>query len=104
MKVFIVQCLCMTVLKVKKMCDKTVEKDSKMLKFAPDYFKTQGMCEKAVKKSIVCNNTCSWSKLFQKILECYDFIPNYYKTWEMSEKVVDYYPHALEYIADLPYV
>ena len=41
------------------MCDKTVEKDSKMLKFAPDYFKTQGMCEKAVKKSIVCNNTCS---------------------------------------------
>ena len=29
------------------MCDKTIEKDSMMLKFVPDYFKTQEMCEKA---------------------------------------------------------
>ena len=71
----------------------------------PKSQKKCGMCEKAVKKSIVCNNLCSWSKLFQKFPECYDFIPNYYKTWEMSEKVlVDYYTHALEYIPDLPYV
>ena len=48
----------LTVQKVKKkMCDETVEKDSKMLKFVPDYFKTQKKCEKAVKKA------------FQKILE-----------------------------------
>ena len=31
------------------MCDKTIEKDSMMLKFVPDYFKTQEMCEKAFK-------------------------------------------------------
>ena len=31
------------------MLDKVVEKDSKMLKFVPDYFKTQEMWKKAVK-------------------------------------------------------
>ena len=35
-----------------KMCDKTVQKDSKMLKFVPDYFKTHAMREKVVKKSL----------------------------------------------------
>ena len=59
MQVVIVQCLSMflTVLRIKKMCDKAVEKDSKMLKFVFDYFKTQ-MCGKAV-KIVVCNNACS---------------------------------------------
>ena len=33
--------------KTQKMCDKAVEKDSKMLKFVPDYFKTQDMCKKS---------------------------------------------------------
>ena len=31
------------------MCDKAKEKYSKMLKFVPDYFKTQEICEKAIK-------------------------------------------------------
>ena len=43
---------CFGLLKTQKMCDKTVEKDSKMLKFVPDYFKTQEIREKAVKKSL----------------------------------------------------
>ena len=30
-------------------CSKTLENDSKLVKFVPDYFKTQEMCEKAVK-------------------------------------------------------
>ena len=34
--------------KTRKMCDKTLEKDSKMLRFVPDFFKTQEICEKAV--------------------------------------------------------
>lgn len=34
------------------MCDIAVEKDSKMLKFVPDYFETQEMCEKTVKNSL----------------------------------------------------
>ena len=33
-----------------KMGDEAVEKDSKILKFLRDYFKTQEICEKAVKK------------------------------------------------------
>ena len=59
MQVVIVQCLSMflTVLRIKKMCDKAVEKDSKMLKFVFDYFKTQIMRGKAV-KIVVCNNAC----------------------------------------------
>ena len=47
----------LTVLRIKKMCDKAVEKDSKMLKFVFDYFKTQIMRGKAV-KIVVCNNAC----------------------------------------------
>ena len=31
------------------MCNKAVEKYSKMLKFVPDYFKSQEILEKAVK-------------------------------------------------------
>ena len=34
--------------KTRKMCDKTLEKDSKMLRFVPDFFKTQEICEKPV--------------------------------------------------------
>ena len=36
--------------KTQIMCDKALEKDSKMLKLAPDYFKTQEICNKAVKR------------------------------------------------------
>ena len=36
--------------KTHKMCDKTLNKDSKMLKFVSNYFKTQEMSEKAAKK------------------------------------------------------
>ena len=52
MKVLIVKCLCifLTLARLKKMRDKAVEKDSKMLKYVSDYFKTQEMCQKAVKK------------------------------------------------------
>ena len=35
--------------KTQKMCDTAIQKDSEMLKFVPDYFKTQEMCEKTVK-------------------------------------------------------
>ena len=41
------------------MCDKAVAVDSKMLKFVPDHFKTQEMCEKRVTKIVVFSNTCS---------------------------------------------
>ena len=41
-------------------CGKAVKKDLKMLKFVPDYFKTQEMRKKLLKIDI-CNNTCSWS-------------------------------------------
>ena len=44
--------------KNQKMCDKAVEKDSRMSKFVLDNFKTQGMCEKLL-KIVVSNNTCS---------------------------------------------
>ena len=34
-----------------KICDEAVKKDSKILKFLRDYFKTQEIYEKGVKKS-----------------------------------------------------
>ena len=39
--------------KTQKMCDKAVEKDSKKLKFVPDYFKAQEISQKAVKKLLL---------------------------------------------------
>lgn len=42
----------LNILKLQKICDKAVEKDSNMLMFVLDYFKTQEMCEKVVKISL----------------------------------------------------
>ena len=57
MKVLVVQCLCLFL--TQNMCDKAVENYSKMLKCAPDCFKTHEMCEEAVKNHFFCNITHS---------------------------------------------
>ena len=81
----IVQCLCkfLTVLKLKINCDKAVEKDSKMLKFVPDYFKPQEMCEKAVK------NCCFLLKIH---------VPDEHKNQQMCGKIVSENPGILQFI------
>ena len=57
------------------MCDKSVENDLKVLKFVPDYFKIQEMCEKAVIQSLSAivyvpvsakNSTYVWKVYFKK--------------------------------------
>ena len=52
MEAWIVKCLCMflTVLRLTKMHNKALEKNSEMLKVVFGCFKTQEMCEKAAKK------------------------------------------------------
>ena len=84
--------------KTPKICDKNVEKDSLILKFVLDSFKTQGMLLKSLlaiihvpdqhKTQQMCENP------FWKNPEMLQFIPNRYKTQKMCRNAVD--SHALE--------
>ena len=64
------------------MCDRAVEKDLKMLKFVPDYFKTQEMCEKPVKRSLFA------------IIN----VPDQHKTQEISKNVISENSAMLQFI------
>ena len=83
------------------MCDKAVAVDSKMLKFVPDHFKTQEMCEKRIAKIVVFSNTCSWSvwnslfkKLFQNTLQCCNLFLIATKVNKVIKETVDCHPHV----------
>ena len=66
------------------MCKEVVEKNTRILGYVRNHFKTQGMCEKVVEKG-------SWSLVH---------VPDQYKTQEMCNKAVEEYPWLLEYVPD----
>ena len=64
-----------------KMCDKTVDTYLSIIKFVPEFFMTQEMCNKAVNKCFLYLIIFLWYKTI------YD-INIWYKTQEMCDSVV----------------
>ena len=90
------------------MCEKTVEKDSWLLRYIPDQYKTQEMCNKAVDidpyqlehvpghlrieemcKGVLC--FCPW---------LVGHVPDQYKTQKMCNKAVKVDPSFLRFVSD----
>ena len=64
------------------MCEKAVDALPQALEFVPDHYRTQKMCEKAVKVK-------GWT-----------LVSDPYKTPEVCERAVDGYPWALGFVSD----
>ena len=71
--------------KTQKMCDKAVRMDPDALEGVPNRFKTQEMCDVAVMED-------------RYALE---FVPDYRKSEKMCDKVVWEHPSSLQYVPDL---
>ena len=67
----------------KKICNKAVEKNPMMIRFVPNHFKTQEICERS---------SC---KRFSYALP---YVPDEYKTQQMYKSVVLKYPENLRFL------
>ena len=68
-----------------KMYEKAVEADPQYLRYVPDKFKTQEMCNRAVE------NNPYW---------CFEYVPDKFKTQEMCLKAVNEWSYYLIYVSD----
>ena len=66
-------------------CERALEKCPYYLKFVPDKYKTQMMCEKTFEKP--------WSLLLK-------YAPDNFKTQEACDKTVRDYPSYLQFVPD----
>ena len=70
--------------KTQQMCDKAILENSETLKFVPDCFKNQEMCNKAV----------------DNYLHMLEYVPECCKTQKMCDKTVDTYPSAIKFVPE----
>ena len=70
------------------------------LKFVPDQFKTQEMCEKAVRRHSGREEFKTPCGLLLPMPSILFFIPDHLKTQEMCEKAVEKNPWELDYVPD----
>ena len=73
--------------KTQKMCDKPILEKGGTLKYIPDCYKNQNMCNKAVEN-------------YPPALE---FVPECYKTQKMCDKTVDIYPYTIKFVPEMYY-
>ena len=66
------------------MCEKAVEDEPEILKYVPDYSKTEEVCKEAVRRE-------PWSL---------EYVPDCFKSAEMCYKAVEKDLYLLEYIPD----
>ena len=66
------------------MCKHGAKKLPYLLRYVPDWSRTQQMCDKAILEN---GRTIK-------------FVPGCYKNQEMCDKAVDNYPHALEFVRE----
>ena len=69
---------------VQEKFNKKVSRKPRFLAFVPYIFKTQDMCDKAIK-----DDPCS-----------FEYIPDHFKTQGMCDDAVRYYPGMLKYVPD----
>ena len=81
-----------------EMYDEAVARNPYMLKLVPDYFKTRGICEKAVRMHSDLEEFRTPCGLLLPSLSILFFIPDHLKTQEMCEKAVERNPWGLDYV------
>ena len=91
-------------LKIKKMRKHAVKKWAFAIRYDPDQYKTQQMCDKACSRTWQNVRFCSW--LIQKSKNCdetvdnypdaLEFVPGWFKTQKMCDKAVNTHPFLIK--------
>ena len=90
------------------MCKNAVKKLSYLLRYVPDQYKTQQMCDEAILENDGTFNSFPYSYKSQemciKATENYfpelEFVPEFYKAQKLCDKPVNTYPSTITFVSE----